>query len=258
MPGEPKLKKFEDWQKKATIYYNSFKNAKRTIPEGAEPIIVPGKKDTVQVIVPEQTLFEWNAGSTLAFAGTGITNTNKAKVPVYHRFTLSSKSECSWYSPVYAVSDFRLEDAAYEDDAKEVSKLYADWTEEHPLWASEEVQVEWPVAGKMDKAGLFALLKNFGDCKRTRMENCSPVAMPLLADKNGTVLYDCIVPIIYEFTWTSALTDAFKRDIPDGTRVQLRSYDCLKVDRTGIVAADFGKVISFAPHFDPEVNITPV
>ena len=102
MPGEPKLKKFEDWQKKATIYYNSFKNAKvcaprgcplactrmsvrtcaranahaqmrtrkrshaytrvqRTIPEGAEPIIVPGKKDTVQVIVPEQTLFEWNA-----------------------------------------------------------------------------------------------------------------------------------------------------------------------------------------------------
>jgi hypothetical protein len=33
---------------------------------------------------------------------------------------------------------------------------------------------------------------------------------------------------------------------------------CLKVDRTGIVAADFGKVISFAPHFDPEVNINPV
>ena len=28
MPGEPKMKKFEDWQKKATVYYNSFKNAK--------------------------------------------------------------------------------------------------------------------------------------------------------------------------------------------------------------------------------------
>ena len=37
------------------------------------------------------------------------------------------------------------------------------------------------------------------------MENCSPVAMPLLADKNGTVLYDCIVPIIYEFTYAIAL-----------------------------------------------------
>lgn len=28
MPGEPKFKKFDDWQKKATIYYNSFVNAK--------------------------------------------------------------------------------------------------------------------------------------------------------------------------------------------------------------------------------------
>jgi hypothetical protein len=115
--------------------------------------------------------------------------------------------------------------------------------------------------------------------------------MPLLPDKNGTVLHDCIVPVIYEFTWTSALTETFKRDIPEGTKVKLQSYDCLKVvclcvcmcvcvcararasglrklilgpmmclkvDRTGIVAADFGKVISFAPHFDPEVNINPV
>jgi len=31
----------------------------------------------------------------------------------------------------------------------------------------------------MDKAGLFALLKKFGDCKRTVMENCSPVAQIL-------------------------------------------------------------------------------
>jgi hypothetical protein len=29
-----------------------------------------------------------------------------------------------------------------------LSQLYADWTEEHPLWASEEVHVEWPVAGR--------------------------------------------------------------------------------------------------------------
>ena len=28
MPGDPKFKKFEEWQKKATVYYNSFKNAK--------------------------------------------------------------------------------------------------------------------------------------------------------------------------------------------------------------------------------------
>ena len=28
MPGEPKLKKFEDWQKKASVFYNSFKGAK--------------------------------------------------------------------------------------------------------------------------------------------------------------------------------------------------------------------------------------
>jgi hypothetical protein len=27
----------------------------------------------------------------------------------------------------------------------------------------------------MDKAGLFALFKKMGDCKRTMMENCSPV-----------------------------------------------------------------------------------
>ena len=53
--------------------------------------------------------------------------------------------------------------------------------------------------------------------------------MPLLPDKNGTVLHDCIVPVIYEFTWTSALTETFKRDIPEGTKVKLQSYDCLKV-----------------------------
>ena len=90
------------------------------------------------------------------------------------------------------------------------------------------------------------------------MQNLSQVAMPLLPDKNGTVLHDCIVPVIYEFTWNSALTETFKRHIPEGTKVQLQSYDCLQVDRTGIVAADFGKIISFAPHFDPEVNINPV
>jgi len=28
MPGEPQYKKFDDWKKKATIYYNSFKGAK--------------------------------------------------------------------------------------------------------------------------------------------------------------------------------------------------------------------------------------
>merc|ERR1712216_598777 len=67
MPGEPKYKKFEDWQKKGTVYYNSFKGAKRTIPEGAAPIIMPpsGKKDEYEVIVPEHTLFEWNSGSQL-------------------------------------------------------------------------------------------------------------------------------------------------------------------------------------------------
>jgi hypothetical protein len=32
MPGEPKFKKFEEWQKKASVYYNSFKNAKVFLP----------------------------------------------------------------------------------------------------------------------------------------------------------------------------------------------------------------------------------
>ena len=119
MPGEPKYKKFEDWQKKGTVYYNSFKGAKRTIPEGAAPIIMPpsGKKDEYEVIVPEHTLFEWNSGSQLTLDPLKVTNlkpTDKSKVFVYHRFTLSGKGECTWYSPVYSVHDFRKEDLAYE------------------------------------------------------------------------------------------------------------------------------------------------
>lgn len=138
----------------------------RTIPAGGTIISVTGKKDDSEVIVPEETFFEWNAGSTLAFGAAGITPTTKAKVFLYHRFTLSSKGECSWYAPLFAVADFRKEDMSYEDDAKEIAKLYADFTEEHPLWAAEEIAVQWPVAGKMDKAALFALFKGFTDCQR--------------------------------------------------------------------------------------------
>lgn len=255
MPGEPKYKKFEDWQKKASIYYNSFKAAKRTIPAGCLPIVMIGKKDDAEVIVPEETKFEWNSGSTLAFGNVALTTTTKAKVVLFHRFTISSKGECSWYSPLFAIPDFRKDELSYEDDAKEITKLYADWTEQHPLFAAEEIAVQWPVVGKMDKAGLFALLKHFGHCKRTVMEGCSPISMAFLPDKDGKVIHDCIVPVIYTFKWASALNEMFKIDIADGAAVELRSYDCMKVDRTGIVAADFGKVISFAPHFDPAVHI---
>ena len=263
MPGEPKYKKFEDWQKKGTVYYNSFKGAKRTIPEGAAPIIMPpsGKKDEYEVIVPEHTLFEWNSGSQLTLDPLKVTNlkpTDKSKVFVYHRFTLSGKGECTWYSPVYSVHDFRKEDLAYEDDAKEITRLYTDFTEEHPLWAGEEVAVVWPGAGKMDKAANFELLRKFTDCTRTIMPNCSPVSMGLLPDKDGKVVHECIVPVIYTFKWSSALNDVFKIEVSDGSQVELRSFDYLRVDRTGIVAADFGKIISFEPFFNPAVNIQPV
>ena len=48
MPGEPKAKKFEDWKKKAEPFLAGFKNAKRSIPKGAKPIVVQAKKEEVE------------------------------------------------------------------------------------------------------------------------------------------------------------------------------------------------------------------
>ena len=45
------------------------------------------------------------------------------------------------------------------------------------------------------------------------------------------------------------LNEAFKLELADGADVTLTSYDCLKIKA--------GKVISFAPHFDPAAHIKP-
>ena len=59
MPGEPKCKKFEDFEKKCAPFFNSFKSSKRSIPKGASIISVPAKKDGGNMIVPEICHFNW-------------------------------------------------------------------------------------------------------------------------------------------------------------------------------------------------------
>eukprot|EP00960_Hanusia_phi_P043219 755938-Hanusia_phi.AAC.5 len=248
MPGEPKAKKFEDWKKKSEPFYDCFKNAKRTVPKNAQAIFVRSKKDEIEVICPEVCSFVWTSALQEMYPQVTLAPGDKSRIFGYLRFKLSGKSECSWFAPLFSPTDFKQESRADDDDSF-LHKLYLQWNEgvekiQDSL--GEEIKAEFPTVGKVDKSGMMEILALFKDCKRSFMPGCHPVMMAIGKDDTS----EGIVPVIYTFKWSAALNDKFKLQLADNAEVELRSYDCVTVKNN--------KVISFAPHFDPETNIKPV
>jgi len=243
MPDEPKCKKFEDWKKKAEPFFNAFKAAKRTMPKGTRPIIVQSKKDEVEVIYAEQVKFTWTKGLEETYPNCTIVSGDKAKIFIYNRVLINGKGEGTWFQPVFSKNDFKMVDREEDKDSL-LDQIYEDFTATNERFA-DDMKVEFPVAGKMDKTQMFNLLSQFGDVTRSMMKGCPPVNMSTGKDE----IFEGIVPAQYSFKWNTALNDTFKLELAHGADVVLSSYDCLKIQK--------GKVISFAPHFDAQVNIKP-
>jgi len=243
MPNEPKCKKFDDWKKKAEVNYASYKNAKRSMPKGAKPIIVQAKKDEVEVIFPEQCVFVWTKGLEEIYPNCTIASGEKSKIFIYNRVLLNAKGECSYFQPVFSINDFKGADRAEDTDSL-LDQIFEEFSAENERF-SDDMKVEFPVVGKMDKAQMFDLLSKFGGCKRSLMKGCPPVNMSTGKDE----VFEGIIPAVYNFKWSAALNDAFKLELADGADVELKSYDCIKIKS--------GKVIAYAPHFDAQCNIKP-
>ena len=243
MPDEPKCKKFDDFKKKNESFFASFKNAKRTVPKGIKPIIVAAKKDEVEVIFPEQCLFTWTKELSEGYQNCTRASGEKSKIFIYTRMIINSKKECSWLQTLFSKNDFKGADRSEDNDSL-LHQIYEEFKATNDRFA-DDMQVEFPVAGKMDKAQMFELFSKFGDCKRQMMKGCPPVQMSTGKDD----ISECIVACTYSFKWNTALNDVFKLELADGADVVLSSYDCLKIKA--------GKVVTFAPHFDPSLNIKP-
>ena len=243
MPNEPKAKKFEDWKKKNEDFFAVFKNAKRAMPKGTKPIVVQAKKEEVEVIFPEQCMFTWTKGLEEIYTNVSISSGEKSKIFIYNRVILTSKGECSYLQPVFSSNDYKGADRAEDTDSL-LDQIYQEFQASNERFA-DDMKVEFPVAGKMDKAQMFELFGKFGGLQRSMQKGCVPVNMSTGKDE----VYEGIVPAVYSFKWSTALNDTFKLELADGADVVLQSYDCVKIKG--------GKVISFAPHFDPAVNIKP-
>lgn len=243
MPNEPKAKKFEDFKKKCEPFFASFKAAKRTIPKGAKPIIVNAKKDEVEVIYPEQCLFTWTAGLAENYPNCTLASGDKSKIFIYNRVLLNAKGECTYFQPVFSNNDFKGADRAEDTDSL-LNQIYDNFTPANERFA-DDMKIEFPVVGKMEKAQMFDLLAKFQGCKRELMKGCPPVNMSTGKDE----IFEGIVGVNYKFKWSASLNDSFKLELADGADVVLSSYDCIKIKG--------GKVITFAPHFDASTNIKP-
>jgi len=246
MPNEPKCKKFEDFQKKNAEFLNWFKGSKRAVPKGANIIVVPAKKDEVDVIVPEQCKFTWTKDLGERYPNVNMASGDKAKVIIYNRLKLNAKKECTWFSPLFFHGDFKNQDRA-EDDDTAVHKMYqaldAGTADE---LMGEEIKAEMPVAGKMNKEQLLQVFANFKECKRTVVPGLAPVSLPTGKDE----IHEAIMPCAYQFKWAASLNELFKVEIADGSEVELRSYDQLTIKS--------GKLIGFQGFFDPATCIKPV
>lgn len=243
MPGEPKAKKFEDWKKKAEPFLAGFKNAKRSIPKGAKPIVVQAKKEEVEVIFPEQCMFTWTKTLEEIYPNVSIASGEKTKIFIYNRLILNAKGECTYLQPVFSSNDYKGADRAEDTDSL-LDQISAELKPENERLV-DDMKIEFPVVGKMDKAAMFELLGKMSGLQRSMQKGCVPVNMSTGKDE----VFEGIIPCVWSFKWSAPLNEAFKLELADGADVTLTSYDCLKIKA--------GKVISFAPHFDPAAHIKP-
>jgi ketosteroid isomerase-like protein len=245
-PGEPKCKKFEDWEKKSKDVYSAYKSAKRTIPKGTPTIVLPAKKEEVDCITPQLVNFVWTKDLGEMYPSVNLSNGDKAKLLVYDRYTLSGKNECSWYAPVFNPIDFKNADRADDDDtwthglykainegdAEKLGKLLAD-----------NLVVEYPGQPKMNKDQWIEFTKNF------KALNHELFLAPVLTVADKENVSEGVAAVKRTFKWSAALNDAFKVEFAEDAAVEIKGYDNLKVKD--------GKLVYLGPAFNPALNIKP-
>jgi len=244
MPGEPKIKKFEDWEKKQKDFYNSFKSAKRTIVKGAAVIAVPAKKDEVDVIVPQQCNFAWTKELSERYPNVNLAAGEKAKIMAFDRVKLSTKSECSSYAPLFAPADFKNADRKDDEDSWGFKFLAALKAGDGSILDDAMVFVQGG-----NKSTKDAFLEN--EKKIVGVEySMTTGLMPVIGQADKDNISEAIVPITRSFKWADAYTEMFPGcNFSAGADVRMVSYECLEVKGS--------KVIKAWSHCDPATCIKP-
>jgi len=245
MPLEPKIKKFEDFEKKQKDVLGAYKNAKRTLPKGAPIISCAAKKDEVDVVSPQLCQFVWTKELTEMYPNVNLGPGEKAKIMMFDRFKLSSKKECSNYSPVFSPADFKGQDRKDDEDGwgwKFLKALQAGEVAD----LIDDAAVFATAAGKATKDDFLASEKKFEGLSYAMINNLSPViTMP---DKDG--VSEAIIPLSRTFKWADSMTEAYPgNDFTAGAEVRMMSYEELTVKA--------GKVTKIHSYMDPATCIKP-
>lgn len=244
MPNEPKMKKFEDWEKKSKDFLTAFKGAKRSVVKGGPIISVPAKKDEVDVIIPQQCLFTWTKDLGERYPNVNLTAGDKAKLAIYDRVKITSKSEASTYSPLFSPADFKNLDRVDDRDNwgfKFLESLVAG------DGAILDDNMVFTVGGnKMTKDNFLETEKKIVGCEYSM----TPGLMPVISMQGQDATSEAIVPITRTFKWNDGYTEAYPGcNFAAGAQVRMVSYECLKVKD--------GKVIAASTHCDPATCIKP-
>lgn len=245
MPGEAKMKKFEDWEKKQKDYLVAFKGAKRTIPKGSPVIVVAAKKDEVDVIVPHLVTFKWTKELGERYLNVNLTSGDSTKLMMYDRIKLSSKSECGQYSPLFNSVDFKQADRADDDDTwgHKLVKALNEKGDALGKFISDDI-VYATGSAKMNKEQWLEHEGKHTECVYTLVNKLPPVlGMP---DKDG--VHEAIVPLERTFKWNDALKESYPgAEFVAGAPVRMVSYEQFKVKD--------GKALWMSPHCDPATCI---
>lgn len=243
-PGEPTMKKFEDWEKKQKTFICSFKGAKRSIPKAGMAVTVAAKKDEVCVVFPEQILFTWTKELQEKFPNVNLGSGEKSKIQIFNTMKISSKKECSDYTPLFSTGDFKNVDRADDEDNWGFKFLNSLKEGSASLVSDECVFVSGGNKGTKDN--FLEGEKALKDLQYSMTGTLQPVTGP--ADKDGNI--DAIVPLTRTFKWADGLTERFPGcNFTAGAEVSMKSYEILTVKE--------GKVIKMSSHMDPATCIKP-
>mmetsp|Transcript_13161 Transcript_13161/g.33141 ORF Transcript_13161/g.33141 Transcript_13161/m.33141 type:complete len:291 (+) Transcript_13161:132-1004(+) len=245
MPNEPKIKKFEDFEKKHKDILSAWKGAKRVVPKGAPVISCAAKKDEVDVISPQQVNFVWTKELCEVWPNVNLGPGEKAKVQMYDRFKLSSKKECSNYAPVFSPADFKGQDRKDDEDGwgwKLIKALQAGTVAE----MIDDAAVFSTPGGKQTKDDFLAAEKKLEGLSYASIGSLQPViTMP---DKDGVC--EAIIPLARTFKWADGMTEAYPgNDFTAGAEVRMVSYEELTVKA--------GMVTKIRSHMDAATCIKP-
>lgn len=244
MPLEPKIKKFEDWEKKCKDYYGSFKGAKRTVVKGAAVIAVPAKKDEVDVIIPHQCLFAWTKELGERYPNVNLASGEKAKILIYDQVKISNKSECSNLAPIFSPADFK--NLERKDDEDNWGFKFLAGLQKGNFDILDDAMVFVTGGNKGTKDNFLETEKKISGVEYSMTTGLQPV----LGQSDKDNVSEAIVPLTRSFKWADAYTEIFPGcNFAAGADVRMVSYELLQVKA--------GKVIHAQTHCDPATCIKP-